>query len=272
MSTHPSWDPEQYRRYADERSRPFFELVGRVGAERPDRVVDLGCGDGALTATLAARWPGALVEGVDRSPEMIARAEPRTIPGRLRFVRADVRDWRPDAPVDVVVSNAALQWVPEHGERLTDWVVALAPGGWLAFQVPGNDRAPSHTILEELRVAPPWRERLAAAAPGPRVLEPREYLDRLADLDCTVDAWETTYLHVLRGTDAVLEWIKGSALRPVLTALAGREQDAFLAEYAALLREAYPARASGTVMPFRRLFVVARRPANGRAPGSRACA
>ena len=264
MSTHPSWDPEQYRRYADERSRPFFELVGRVGAERPDRVVDLGCGDGALTAALAARWPGALVEGVDRSPEMIARAEPRTIPGRLRFVRADVRDWRPDAPVDVVVSNAALQWVPEHGERLTDWVVALAPGGWLAFQVPGNDRAPSHAILDELRSAPRWRDRLAAAAPGPRVLEPGEYLARLEDRGCAVDAWETTYQHVLPGADAVLEWVKGSALRPVVSSLDGAERAEFLAAYAARLRDAYPARPFGTVMPFRRIFVVAQRPAAAR--------
>jgi trans-aconitate 2-methyltransferase len=261
MSRFPSWDPDQYRRYADERSRPFFELVGRVGAERPARVVDLGCGDGALTATLAARWPDALVEGVDRSPEMIARAEPRTISGRLRFACGDVRDWRPEAPVDVLVSNATLQWVPEHAPLLVGWANALAPGAWLALQVPGNDRAPSHAILDELRAAPRWRDRLAGAAPGPRVLEPGEYLALLADLGCSVDAWETTYQHVLPGPDPVLEWVKGTALRPVLSALAGDERDAFLAAYAARLREAYPARAFGTVMPFRRIFVVARRPA-----------
>jgi trans-aconitate 2-methyltransferase len=259
MSSHPSWDPDQYRRYADERSRPFLELVGRVGAEQAGRVVDLGCGDGALTATLAARWPGALVEGVDRSPEMIARAEPRTIPGRLRFACGDVRDWRPDAPVDVLVSNATLQWVPEHARLLDSWVDALAAGGWLAFQVPGNDRAPSHAILDELRAAPRWRDGLAGAAPGPRVLEPGEYLARLADLGCAVDVWETTYQHVLPGADPVLEWVKGTALRPVLSALAGDDRDAFLADYAARLREAYPARPFGTIMPFRRIFVVARR-------------
>jgi trans-aconitate 2-methyltransferase len=260
MSSHPSWDPDQYRRYADERSRPFFELVGRVGAEQAGRVVDLGCGDGALTAALAARWPGALVEGVDRSPEMIARAEPRTIPGRLRFACGDVRDWRPGAPVDVLVSNATLQWVPEHAGLLGAWVDALASGGWLAFQVPGNDRAPSHAILDDLRAAPRWRDRLAGTAPGPRVLEPGEYLARLADLGCAVDVWETTYRHVLPGADPVFEWVKGTALRPVLSALDGDERDAFLADYAARLREAYPARPFGTVMPFRRIFVVARRP------------
>ena len=261
MSSHPTWDPGQYRRYADERSRPFFELVGRVGAERPGRVIDLGCGDGALTATLAERWPDALVDGLDRSPEMIAGAQPLAIAGRLRFALGDVREWRPEGPVDVLVSNAVLQWVPGHADLLAGWVAGLAPGGWLAFQVPGNDRAPSHAILDELRAAPGWRERLAEAPPGPRVLEPGEYLGRLADLGCAVDAWETTYQHVLPGADAVLEWVKGTALRPVLSALDGAERDAFLAAYAARLREAYPARAFGTVMPFRRIFVVARRPA-----------
>jgi trans-aconitate 2-methyltransferase len=260
MFNHPTWDPDQYRRYGDERGRPFFELAGRIGAERPSRVVDLGCGDGALTATLAARWPGALVEGMDRSPEMIAGAEPLAIPGRLRFALGDVRDWRPDGAVDVVFSNAVLQWVPEHAGLLGAWVDALAPGGWLAFQVPGNDRAPSHAILDELRAAPRWRDRLAGAAPGPRVLEPGEYLARLAGLGCAVDAWETTYQHVLRGPDPVLEWVKGTALRPVLSALDGAEREAFLAACAARLREAYPPRPYGTVMPFRRIFVVARRP------------
>jgi trans-aconitate 2-methyltransferase len=261
MSMQPIWDPDQYRRYADERSRPFFELTGRIDAKPPARVVDLGCGDGALTATLAARWPGALVEGVDRSPEMIAGAGERAIPGRLRFSRADVREWRPDGPVDVLVSNAVLQWVPGHADLLGGWVDALAPGGWLAFQVPGNDRAPTHALLDELRAAPRWRERLADAAPGPRVLEPGEYLARLTALGCAVDAWETTYQHVMAGPDPVLEWVKGSALRPVLSVLDGAEREAFLGAYAARLREAYPPRPFGTVMPFRRIFVVARRSA-----------
>jgi trans-aconitate 2-methyltransferase len=267
MSSHPTWDPRQYRRYADERSRPFFELVGRVGAEEPARVVDLGCGDGALTATLAARWPGALVEGVDRSPEMIAGALPLRIPGRLGFAQGDVRDWRPETPVDVLVSNAVLQWVPGHAALLEGWVDRVAPEGWLAFQVPGNDRAPSHAILDDLRAAPRWRDQLAGTAPGPRVLEPGEYLARLAARGCDVDAWETTYQHVLRGADAVLEWVKGTALRPVLSRLDGAERDAFLADYAARLLEAYPPGAFGTIMPFRRIFVVARRRARAPAPG-----
>jgi trans-aconitate 2-methyltransferase len=260
VSSGSTWDPGQYGRFAGERGRPFFELVGRIGAERPRRVADLGCGTGALTAALAARWPEALVEGVDSSPEMIAEAAARALPGRLAFTLADLRDWRPGGAVDVVVSNAALQWVPEHAGLLPAWARALQPGGWLAFQVPGNDRAPSHVSLDELRASPRWRDRLRGAAAGPRVLKPEDYLALLAGQGCEVDAWATTYLHVLQGPDPVLEWVKGTALRPVLTALAAGEQDEFLAEYRARLREAYPPGPSGTVLPFRRLFVVAHRP------------
>jgi len=259
MLRQPTWDPDQYRRFAGERSRPFFDLTARVGAERPRRVVDLGCGTGELTAALASRWPAAQVEGVDRSPEMIAEALPRAVPGRLAFTRCDVRDWLPGEPPDVLVSNAVLQWVTGHADLLPRWVEGLAPGGWLAFQVPGNDRSPSHVILDELRASPRWRDRLRDAAAGPRVLEPAGYLDRLASLGCEVDAWETTYLHALDGPDPVLEWVRGTALRPVLTALAPDERVAFEAEYGSRLRVAYPPGAHGTVLPFRRLFVVAHR-------------
>ena len=254
------WDPGQYERFAGERGRPFFELVGRVGAERPALVVDLGCGTGRLTATLLRRWPSSSVEGVDSSPEMIAEAARAAEPGRLGFSVCDLRDWRPPQPVDVLVANASLQWVPEHPALLARWVSDLAPGGWLAFQVPGTDESPSHVLLAELRRSPRWRERVGEAPGGHRVLEPAEYLERLAGLGCSVDAWETTYLHVLPGPDPVLEWVKGTALRPVLRTLgAGPDREAFLAEYAALLRKAYPARPFGTVLPFRRQFVVARR-------------
>src|SRR5262245_58267493 len=254
------WDPGQYERFAGERGRPFFELVGRVCAEDPALVVDLGCGTGRLTATLLRRWPSASVEGIDSSAEMIAEAARAAEPGRLRFSVGDLRDWRPAWPVDVLVANASVHWVPEHPALLARWVGDLAPGGWLAFQVPGNDESPSHVLLSELRRSPRWRERVGEGPGGHRVLEPAEYLERLAGLGCSVDAWETTYLHVLTGPDPVLEWVKGTTLRPVLRALgAGPDREAFLAEYAALLREAYPARPFGTVLPFRRLFVVARR-------------
>ncbi len=253
------WDPVRYRTYASERSRPFFELLARVDIEAPDYVVDLGCGPGERTADLAARWPGATVEGVDSSPQMIAEAE-RTAGPRLRFSVGDLAEWTPTRPVDVIFSNAALQWVPGHQELLPRWVAALAPGGRLAFGVPGNFDAPSHVILRELCGAPRWRDRLAATIRHDVISTPEEYLARLTALGCRVDAWETTYLQVLPGSDPVLEWIKGTALRPVFDALPDEAERAeFLAEIAARLREAYPRRAYGTVFPFRRVFVVAGR-------------
>lgn len=253
------WDPAQYGLFDDERSRAFFDLISRVRAEAPAYVVDLGCGTGSLTATLAERWPRGQIEGVDSSAEMMVEARDREAPPRLRFTLRDIREWRPHRPVDVLISNAALQWVPEHVALLSSWIEALSWGGWLAFQVPGNDRSPSHVLLGELRNSARWHDRVGTATDDPRVLEPEEYLDRLARLGCRVDAWETTYLHVLLGDDPVLEWVKGSVLRPVLSRLEADEQDEFLAEYAALLRAAYPSREFGTVLPFRRLFVVAQR-------------
>jgi trans-aconitate 2-methyltransferase len=162
--------------------------------------------------------------------------------------------------VDVLVSNATLQWVPGHLELLERFLGWLAPGGWLAVQVPGNFGEPSHTLLAEVAARPQWKERLADL-PRPSVQEPATYLGRLAQLGMDVDAWETTYLQVLPGEDAVLQWMRGTGLRPVLSALADDdERTAFEAEYGELLRQAYPRRAFGTVLPFRRIFLVAQRP------------
>jgi trans-aconitate 2-methyltransferase len=254
------WDPTQYGRFGDERGRAFFDLVARVGAERPDRVADLGCGTGALTATLLERWPDARIEAVDSSPEMIAEAAVHAVPGRLVFSLCDIREWRPDGPIDVIVSNAVLQWIPGHIDLLPRWVESLAPGGWVAFQVPGNGDAPVQTALAELRVSDRWRERLGHVHERVIALEPGDYLERLAGLDCDVDVWATTYHHVLHGPDPVLEWARGTALRPVLRALDASEQAEFCAAYGARLRDACPARSFGTVLPFRRIFAVARRP------------
>ncbi|MQA93442.1 MAG: trans-aconitate 2-methyltransferase [Streptosporangiales bacterium] len=254
------WDPKQYARYGDERSRPFFDLLGQVAAADPKHVTDLGCGSGALTATLLERWPDAIIEGVDGSPSMIEEARPHEVPGRLTFRVGDVRGWRAEVPQDVIVSNAVLHWVPDHVDRFPRLVDALTPGGWLAFQVPGNFEAPSHELIREQCATPRWSELVGGLALERPVRDPAGYLDALAGLGCRVDAWETTYLHVLQGEDPVVEWVKGTALRPVLDRLtdpALREE--FLTEYATRLREPYPPRPYGTVLPFRRIFVVARK-------------
>ncbi len=256
----PKWDPTQYDRYADERSRPFVDLIDRVQVGDPSYVVDLGCGGGALTATLARRWPSARLHGVDSSPAMLAQAAARAVPGLIDFEAGDIADWKPAEPVDVLVSNAALQWVPGHETLLDGFVDALRGGGCLAFQVPGNFGGPSHTALADLVRSPRWCHRLGDDLLRAGSLDPADYLDILARTGCTVDAWETTYLHVLPGEDPVLEWTRGTALRPVLDRLDDGAAAEFTAEYAAGLRALYPAADYGTVFPFRRIFVVARKP------------
>jgi len=278
------WDPEQYRRFAGERSRPFYDLLARIGADRPRLVVDLGCGPGDLTAELARRWPGAAVHGIDSSPEMIAAtakwAGPAdrpdggpaaTVAGGpagagaadpgLSFEQGDVRDWDPAGPVDVIVSTAVLQWVPGHLDLLPRWAGHLSAGGWLAIQLPGNFDQPPHAVLREMAASARWRPLLAGLELNRQAGDPATYIDVLAGAGCAVDAWETTYLHVLTGEDPVVEWVKGSALRPVLTVLDEARQAEFLAGYRERMRAAYPPRPYGTVLPFRRVFCVAHRPA-----------
>jgi trans-aconitate 2-methyltransferase len=253
------WDPETYEEFANDRARPFDDLLARVGAGSPSYVVDLGCGPGSRTATLAKRWPGAQVVGVDNSTEMIAAAQELARPG-LSFAQADLRTWQPDQPVDVLVSNAVLQWVPGHLDLLERLAGMLAPGGWLAFQVPGNYADPSHAILAELRVSERWRDRVGENADRLGSVEtPATYLDRLARLGLAVDVWETTYSHVLTGDNPVLAWMSGSGLRPVFAKLDGAERDEFVAAYRDRLRRAYEKAPYGTVLPFRRIFAVARR-------------
>jgi len=248
------WDPERYLRYADERGRPFVDLLARVGAADPRRVVDLGCGPGNLTALLKERWPGADVLGVDSSAEMLAGAE---VPG-VRLELADVRTWTPEAPVDVLFSNATYQWVPGHLDLLPRLAGHLAADGWLAFQVPGNHDEPSHRLLHSLASDPRFSAHTRGVA-RPHSHDPGVYADVLRDLGLSVDAWETTYLHLLTGDDPVFTWISGTGARPTLQALPDDLRPVFVEEYKALLREAYPPGPHGTTLPFRRVFVVAHR-------------
>ncbi len=257
------WDADQYLRFGDERSRPFFDLLSQVRATEPDYVADLGCGPGNLTAVLARRWPGADVVGVDNSAEMITAATESALPGgQLSFVLGDVREWQPERPPDVLVCNAVLQWVPGHHELLVRWADMLTPGGWLAFQLPGNYDQPSHAIVREMAASPRWRSLLADADLNRQAGDPAEYAELLARPGYEVDAWETSYLHILPGENPVLEWTKGTALRPVLAALDAEQADRFLREYGERLREAYNQGPFGTMFPFRRVFTVLHRRAD----------
>lgn len=253
------WDPGQYRRFSAERARPFFDLLAQAQVTDPGLVADLGCGPGDLSVTLAERWPAATVIGVDNSAAMIEAALGGPRAERLCFVLDDVRKWTPDRPADVIVSNAVLQWVPDHLEVLTRWAGMLAEGGWLGIQVPGNFDQPSHAILRELAGSPRWRPLLGGVRLNRQAADPDRYLDVLSAAGCTATAWETTYFHVLHGDNPVVEWYKGTGLRPVLEALTPPLADEFAAEYGAMIREAYPARPYGTVLPFRRVFAAAQR-------------
>lgn len=266
MST--SWDPRRYAAFADERSRPFRDLMARVGAERPALVVDLGCGNGPLTLSLAERWPGARIVGVDESPQMLEAARDADPVGRVEWVEADVAGldlgFLGSAP-DVIVSNATLQWVPGHLGLLARWAGALAPGGWLAMQVPGNLDAPSHSLMRVVAQEHPAAERLRPTLDRLAVATPAAYVELLVGAGLVVDCWETTYQHILdplgRQSNPVLEWVSGTGLRPVLQALTDEgERAAFLEEYDVRLRAAYPRTEVGVVFPFRRIFAVGHAP------------
>jgi trans-aconitate 2-methyltransferase len=249
------WNPDVYLAFADHRGRPFFDLTSQVRADKPRRVVDLGCGPGNLTATLGDRWPGAVVEAWDSSPEMVDAARVRGVDAHV----GDVREWTPQADTDVVITNATLQWVPEHVELLVRWAGQLAAGAWIAMQVPGNFDAPSHRAVRELARHDRWAEPLRDFPfRAGQVGNPAEYASTLSDAGCTVDAWETTYIHDLTGEDPVLEWITGTALRPVRSRLDDEQWEQFRSELIPLLDASYPARSDGvTFFPFRRIFVVA---------------
>ena len=249
------WDPAVYRRYGAERTRPFVDLVNRVGADRPRAVVDLGCGPGELTLSLAERWPDARLTGLDSSPEMIDKARAHGGPAEFRV--QDVREWQPDAEVDVLVTNATLQWVPEHRELLRRWAGALPSGAWIAMQVPGNFGAPSHRSLRAVGA----RYGLGDVLREAPVDDPADYAALLTAAGATVDAWETTYLHLLPvdgDEHPVLRWMEGTALRPVKAALDENAWQSFRADLARELAGAYPAAGAHVAFPFRRIFVVAR--------------
>ncbi|TDN41736.1 trans-aconitate 2-methyltransferase [Curtobacterium flaccumfaciens] len=261
------WDPDRYAAFADDRARPFHDLVAQVawpvgdGREAPRRVVDLGCGPGTLTATLAARWRSSTVVGIDSSAEMLA-----SVPAapNLAFELGAIEDWTPGPTDDVVVTNAALQWVPSHVSLLPRWLGAMPSGSWFAMQVPGNFGSPSHALMRSVGASGPWASALDGVLREDPVLDPAGYLGIMLDAGFDARAWETTYAQLLPGANPVLSWVRGTGLRPALAALdaadpSGALTAAYTERYAAALREAYPASAHGTVYPFRRVFAVGRK-------------
>jgi trans-aconitate 2-methyltransferase len=251
------WDPVQYDRFADERGRPFFDLVGRIRVASPQTVVDLGCGSGNLTATLVDRWPTAQVIGIDNDTKMLLAAATKQY-ANVQFTNGDIATWKSDEPVDVIVANAALQWVPQHLAVLPQLVAQLHAGGALAIQVPGNFEDPHHLAIRQMMARPRWRAVLGSLPERAMSSYPAMvYQSALSHLGCDVDTWETTYVHVLHGPNPVLEWVKGTALRPVLSTLSSDDAKDFCAELSELLNSAYGSHPWGTPFPFKRIFAVA---------------
>lgn len=252
------WDPAQYGKFGAERQRPVDDLLAHVPLDDVGRIYDLGCGDGRVTGLLKARWPGAAVTGVDNSAAMLTKA--READSEIDWIEADIAQWPAPGVADLVFANASMQWVGDHATLFPRLAGMVAQGGVLAVQMPRNHDAPSHQCMREAAAAGPWRAKLGGMRPFKPVAEPDAYYDILAPHVTRLDIWQTEYVHALEGADPVVEWTKGTGLRPYLTPLDETECAGFLADYTARIARAYPRRADGrTLLPFRRLFIVALR-------------
>jgi trans-aconitate 2-methyltransferase len=255
-----AWDPAQYSRFDQERLRPALDLLAQIRHEHPRLVYDLGTGRGQMARFMAERWPAADVIGTDTSLDMLAEAA--ATPSRVRWLEQDVRHWDPPVPPDIIYSNAMLHWVPDHDDLIVRLLGSLRPGGVLAIQMPLSWSEPSHLLMREVLAGkggePLGSEDLRARIGKRPVAEPEHYHDLLRPISSDLSMWKSVFYQQLTGEDAVLEWVKGSALRPILDGLGEDDRDGFLASYRERLRTAYPRHADGTtIFPFPRLFIVA---------------
>ena len=253
------WSARQYLKFEDERTRPPRDLLAQVPLNSPRRVIDLGCGPGNSTALLLGRYPQAQVIGLDSSPDMLRQARER-LPN-CEFAQADLADWSPQERTDLLFANAVFQWVPDHPAVLRRLLSALPAGGVLAVQMPDNTEEPALALMREVATSPRWAARLApAAAARDDLPTPAAYYDLLSSLCAHLDIWHTAYNHVLADAEAIVEWFKGSGLRPFLSPLDDDMRRDFVADYTARIARAYPRRHDGRVLlRFPRLFIVATR-------------
>jgi trans-aconitate 2-methyltransferase len=252
-----AWDPGTYLAFGAERTRPAAELLARIPLSTPRRVADLGCGPANSTALLRARWPDAQIDGIDSSPEMLKQARASGV--EARFIEADIAQWMPEAPYDVIYSNAALQWLRGHETLFPRLFSFVAPGGAFAMQVPRNYEDISQQLVRQAVADPRWADRLKHVRDWWNGLEPERYYDLLIPKSQSVDLWETRYFHLLEGHDAVFRWMMGTSLRPFADALESPLKNVFLQHYRELLAGAYVPRADGKIIihRFLRLFMVA---------------
>jgi len=256
------WNPNQYLKFAEERTQPCRDLAARIAVSNVRRVIDLGCGPGNSTAVLHDLWPDAEFTGLDNSAEMIERAR-REHPLQ-RWIAGDIAEWAAasDSQYDVVFSNAAMQWVDDHASVYPRLLSRVAPGGALAIQIPGNIDALPHRLMREVAATPQWSRWFPPGSVREWHHQEMEfYYDVLAPTAARLDLWATEYLHVLPDAGAIVEWYRGTGLRPFLELLeTDAERQCFAADYLESLRPRFPPRAAGGVLfPFRRIFLIAYR-------------
>lgn len=251
-----AWDPQLYLKFDRERTQPSIDLAARVEIAEPRKVIDLGCGPGNSTAVLQARWPTAEITGLDSDDEML-RAARRDYPQHY-WLQQDAATWKSRGEYDVVFSNAMLQWLPNHAQAIENWFAAVAPGGALAVQVPAHLRSAVHNHILEVVSEPMWRERTSDAAHAINSAEAGYFYDILSGLSQRIDLWVTEYCHVLDGPEEIINWMRGTGLRPYLNVLSPGEQQRFEAELLERVAVSYPRQQDGKVLfPFRRLFFIA---------------
>jgi trans-aconitate 2-methyltransferase len=254
------WSAHQYTRFENERTRPVHDLLAQLPTRPVANAVDIGCGPGNSTELLARRYPQAVVTGLDSSAEMIEAARKR-LPD-VHFELGDIATWQaPENQFDLILANAVLQWLPHHGSLLPALLGKLAKGGSLAAQIPDNLSEPTHRLMREIAGDVSWVHKLSGVLEARGVRQGADWYYRaLRKSGATVNIWLTTYYHPLDGADAVVEWFKGSGLRPFLEPLTATERSAFLIRYRAAIEQAYPVLEDGTVLlAFPRLFFIATR-------------
>lgn len=252
------WNPQAYEAFADHRTRPAIDLLGRVVLDAPRRIVDLGCGSGGVTRLLAERWPQASILALDSSVEMLAAAREKTRAKGIEWQQVELASWCPSERFNLVFSNAALHWLADHPKWFPQLADAVAPEGVLAVQMPSNFAAPSHGLMHELALEPPYRAHLERVVRPAPVLDAQTYYSLLAPRFETIDIWSTEYLQILRGENPVADWTRATWLGGLLEALPQTLRAPFEAEYRRRVLGAYPKIADGsTLFSFKRLFIVA---------------
>jgi trans-aconitate 2-methyltransferase len=253
------WNAGQYLKFEDERTRPSVDLLRRVPLATAQNCIDIGCGPGNSTELIVDRYPEARVSGLDNSSAMLAKARER-LPA-LMFEEENIQSWQPNERFDLIFANAVLQWLPDHPSLLTRLVSFLTLGGCLAVQMPNNLDEPSHQLMEQVAIEGPWANKLSSAsAAKEKIGSFEDYYSCLQKARCTVDIWQTTYVHPLAGAGAIVEWFKSTGLKPYLDPLSPEERTEYLGRYQVEIAKAYPTQTGGRVLlRFPRLFLVAQR-------------